>query len=334
MIDKFKTLMQDFAKSGEQKRLAEEFERLQEREQAAFKYIRRKLNQLLMLLGTLPLRPEELDDQTLIDVDPIGVVIDSFTQVLEHLHETNDQLKLVNDEIQAIFAAAGSSILVVDNTLQIKACNTKFRETFFQNSANVLGESCCRMLCGADEPPDSCTVRRIIDSRRPVQRTDWIFQDRTFEVSGSPIKDKFGQVTHVVLSYHDVTDRKRIEAALRDREDMFRNLFDQAHLMVHSIGADGRFKYVNQHWCDELGYDEEDLETLHLLDIIHPDHRDHCTVIFQELFSGKKGLTVQTVFVAKDGTAIEVEGTASSIVKQGQMEATSCIFRRRDAATV
>ena len=50
--------------------------------QEAVAYIRAKVDQLLALLGTCPLRPEELDDDTLIELDPIGIVAGSFTQVL------------------------------------------------------------------------------------------------------------------------------------------------------------------------------------------------------------------------------------------------------------
>ena len=59
----------------------------QERERVSFAYIRQKINQLLSLMGTLPLRPEELDDQHLITIDPIGIVTESFRQVLENLHK-------------------------------------------------------------------------------------------------------------------------------------------------------------------------------------------------------------------------------------------------------
>lgn len=50
----------------------------------ALKYVRAKINQLLEVMGTLPLRPEELDDASLLELDPIGILADSFAQVLEH----------------------------------------------------------------------------------------------------------------------------------------------------------------------------------------------------------------------------------------------------------
>ncbi|PLX86738.1 MAG: histidine kinase, partial [Desulfuromonas sp.] len=55
---------------------------MQGKEQSAIRYIRDKLNQLLQVMGTLPLKPEELDDETLLSLDPIGIVSDTFQQIL------------------------------------------------------------------------------------------------------------------------------------------------------------------------------------------------------------------------------------------------------------
>jgi hypothetical protein len=58
----------------------------------AFRYIRAKIDQLLAVMGTQPLRPEELDNETLIELDPLGIVAGAFSQVIEHLNETNHRL--------------------------------------------------------------------------------------------------------------------------------------------------------------------------------------------------------------------------------------------------
>ena len=44
-------------------------------QQEALLYIRAKVDQLLTVMGAIPLRPEELDDDTLIALDPIGAFV-------------------------------------------------------------------------------------------------------------------------------------------------------------------------------------------------------------------------------------------------------------------
>lgn len=74
--------------------LLREVQELRGKYATAMHYIRQKINQLLKVMGTAPLRSEELDDATLITLDPIGIISDSFAQVLGHMKETNEELRL------------------------------------------------------------------------------------------------------------------------------------------------------------------------------------------------------------------------------------------------
>lgn len=330
IIKKAKALSENFTGAAEINRLTAENNELLARERTAINYIRRKINQLLMVMGTLPLKPEELDDRTLLELDPIGIIADSFEQVLEHLNETNAKLQMANEEIQAILAAAGVGILVVDNRMRIQAYNPKLRELFLRNETDVIGETCCKMLCNQDKPPQNCTFTSIMTTRRSLHRPDWAFNDRHFEVAGAPIKNRFGEITHVVMVYNDITDRMRTEEALRESEKMYRNLFENAKDIIQSVAPNGSFLYVNPTWRETLGYSEEDVAWLSLPDIIDPECRDYCMSYFRDLLAGKRDGLVEAVFVAKDGRKIRVEGNVSCCLMDGKPAYTSGIFRKVD----
>ncbi len=317
-----------FAAAGELDRLARDNELLREREQTAVTYIRRKINQLLLVMGTLPLRPEELDDQTLLELDPIGIIADSFAQVLDHLNQTNDKLKLANREIQAILSAAGVGILVVNSEMRIEAFNQKLRELFLRDEGEIIGKPCYELLCKRQDPPESCTVEKVLASRVGAHLTAWEFGDRLFDVAGAPIRNRYGDVTNVVIVYHDITDRVRTEKALRETGEMYRNVFEHASDLIQSVSPDGTFNFVNRAWRETLGYNDAEVATLTLSDIIHPDHRDECLQNFRQLLAGARIDRVDTVFIARDGTPVPVEGNVSCIFANGSPVATSCIFRR------
>jgi len=82
-------------------------------------YIRDKVNQLLGVVGTIPLKPEELDDNTLLELDPIGIVSDAFAQIIDHLRVTNLRLRETHDELQAIFDSASVGIVLIDPNFRI-----------------------------------------------------------------------------------------------------------------------------------------------------------------------------------------------------------------------
>jgi len=197
--------------TGEQKSV----ERLRQREQQAFAYIRRKVNELLSIMGTAPLRPEELDDETLLELDPIGIIGTSFTQILDHLKDTNRELKEARDEIAAIFDTAGVGILVLDRKMRVSAYNKKQVEFFVKHDTDILGSTCCAVMCGRSGKGEGCTFEMVMAAGRPVHQKAWACHDRYFDVIGAPLRDGDGNISHVILSYNEITERKRAEERLR-----------------------------------------------------------------------------------------------------------------------
>ena len=310
------------------RRLTEEKDELSERERRAIGYIRRKINQLLMVMGTLPLRPEELDDGTLLELDPIGIISDSFAQVLEHLNETNEKLCGAQEEIQAILATAGVGIIVVDCDMKILAYNIKARELFFRDCTSVSGQACHNILCESEVPPGDCTFEKIMSTRIGIHQKNWTYKDRHYDVAGTPIKNKFGDITKVVLVYNDITDRKRTEDVLRESEEMYRNLFENANDLIQTIDAEGSLRYVNRAWCETLGYLKEEVVGLSFTDVIHPTRLAECLKTFERVTAGQKPAHFNTVFVNKRGEAVPLAGDISCSYSSGTPRTLCCIMRK------
>ena len=120
---------------------------------------------------------------------------------------------------------------------------------------------------------------------------------------------------------------KRAEEALRESEDRYRDLFENASDLIQSVAPDGTLVYVNRAWRETLGYGEEEMPDLSFLDIVHPDHRAHCRSMFGKVMSGEDSGRVETVFVSKDGREIVVEGSVSCRFSNGKPVSTRGIFR-------
>ena len=107
-------------------------------------YIWEKVNQLLQVMGTLPLKPEELDDETLLDLDPLGIIAGSFEQVLAHLKETNRELTITHNQLQAIFDATGVGISIIDREFRILRYNEKQRALLVDDGVGEVTGRYCR----------------------------------------------------------------------------------------------------------------------------------------------------------------------------------------------
>ena len=146
------------------------------------------------------------------------------------------------------------------------------------------------------------------------------------EITATP-KMRNGRVVGVLGIARDITKRKMMERALQESELKYRDLFENANDLIQSVAADGKFLYVNQTWREALGYAEEEVAGLTLLDIIHPDFRTHCTDLFSRVTAGEKLDRVEAVFVTKGGRSILVEGNVNCSIVDGAPLSTRGIFR-------
>jgi len=79
---------------------------------------------------------------------------------------------------------------------------------------------------------------------------------------------------HLLNMGLDITDRKRIEEALKESESRFRNAFDTSAIGMALVGLDGRLLQVNRSLCECIGYPEDELLAKTFKDLTHPEDLD------------------------------------------------------------
>jgi PAS domain S-box-containing protein len=85
------------------------------------------------------------------------------------------------------------------------------------------------------------------------------------------VRDPQGKALYYEGTVQDITERKRAEEALRESEDKFGNLADNAGLGIYLI-QDNMFTYVNRKFADMLGYRvDEIVDKMGPLDLTTPE---------------------------------------------------------------
>lgn len=145
------------------------------------------------------------------------------------------------------------------------------------------------------------------------------------EVTGIPVTYQGKPATQVVA--RDITESKQAAEALRQSEESYRDLFENANDLIQSLTPDGAFIYVNPAWQETLGYSEAEISQMNVFNIIHPDSLAHYFEVFRRVMSGEKIEQVETAFITKDGRKIWVEGSINCKFVNGNPLATRIIFR-------
>jgi len=159
-------------------------------------------------------------------------------------------------------------------------------------------------------------VKRIPDTYYEVPiithegKTVWIGQNVQLVMEGDT-------VVGFQAICRDVTDRKRAEEELRESEERYRAIFNNAAIGINLSDRDTRFLQVNSRSASMLGYTQEELKALTVLDITHPDHRELSMANLSDLIDGKVGsYRVQKRYVRKDGQEVWADVHVSAIHNQ------------------
>ena len=114
--------------------------------------------------------------------------------------------------------------------------------------------------------------------RRPDGEVRWVSHEC------APVLESGGRFLGTRGSNRDVTDRMRMQTALRESEARFRVLYEKAPLPYQSLDENGNFIEVNQAFLDVLGYARADVIGRNFSEFLAPDRADH----FKQNFPGSK----------------------------------------------
>ena len=137
--------------------------------------------------------------------------------------------------------------------------------------------------------------------------------ERVYESSLIPVRDGVPDVTAVVFTLRDVTERRRAEEALRDREQKYRLLAENSTDMISRHDPAGAYLYVSPACRRLLGYEPDELIGRSAYDLIHPDDRDEVSRVHSALLATSETFLVTFRTTRKDGSILWFETTTRTV---------------------
>lgn len=108
------------------------------------------------------------------------------------------------------------------------------------------------------------------------------------ELNIVPIANERGCFTHWVSVQRDITERKQIEAALRESEEKYRSVIDNVTEVIFQTDATGLWTFLNPAWTEITGFSIVESLGTNFIEYIHPEDRQRNIEFFQPLIKRKK----------------------------------------------
>ncbi len=99
-------------------------------------------------------------------------------------------------------------------------------------------------------------------------------EERTVLLSVDAIKNADGEILHSISVQRDITERKRAEEALRESEERYRKLVENATEGI-LVAQDRSIKFANPRIEEITSFTREELLSKPFLEFIHPDDREY-----------------------------------------------------------
>ncbi len=147
-------------------------------------------------------------------------------------------LRESEETARVILNATEDSLLLVDRNEVVMAANQITADRLGKQPEELIGKHLPELFSKEATSSRSARFAWMIETGEPVYHED-TYDGRVFGVSFFPVFDDYGQVARVVISANDITERRKMEEALRESEETARVMMDATPSSMALIDSNG-----------------------------------------------------------------------------------------------
>ncbi len=247
--------------------------------------------------------------------------------VLKSLRRSNVEKELVQSRKQLLACFQNTPNVAVqwyNSEGEVLFWNHASERIFGWTAEEAIGKHLNQLVYSEDDSEFWLNKLRNADMTNPVvEPVEWSFRYR----DGSegccistffPIPS-FDTAPWYVCMDVEITQRKQTEKALKESEERYHTLFNQASDAIFINDATGRFLDMNERACQMAGFTKEQLQKKNITELYTGDELAHRPIMWKELLAGERTELERTLMRA-DGTLIPIEVTAQ-MLKDGRIMA-------------
>ncbi len=238
----------------------------------------------------------------------------------EEIESTNEELLTINQELQlrndqlteaygyaeAIFDTISEATVILDRDLSVKSANRAFYSIFRVRQEDTEGKLLYDL---GNRQWDIPQLRQMLESVIGQNANVQSFEvTHTFPEIGEKVMRLNARkvVQHqrqeaVLLAVEDITDHRRAQQLLEERQAWFSDLMNNAPTLIWVSAPDTTFSFVNRAWLDFTGYPADEAIGQSLSLNIHPDDQDSYLAVYATNFLRRQPFSTEYRLKRQDG---------------------------------
>lgn len=209
----------------------------------------------------------------------------------------------MNDKkCEILFDAISDAVVVTDEACSITRANRAFSDLTGLPWEEIIGKKCYTLIRGADSPHENCPQKELLMSRQKVEREIYEpYLKKHLSCTLYPVPDEDRNVRQIIHIYKDVTEQKRLDAALKNTKETILSVYEHSPYPIGIMKADYTFKYVNPKMSDMIGKPAGELLGKQCYRVVHGREAVCADCIVEEVKRRKTPLTEEKHLIAPDG---------------------------------
>jgi len=230
-------------------------------------------------------------------------------QAEEALRESERRYRTLVDNIDL-------AINLIDADRNIVMVNAVHSRDFKRPISEVIGKKCFREFEKRDAVCPHCPGSQTIVTGQPAEaETEGVRDDGSrFQVrlQTFPIFGQDGKVTAFIEVAEDISERKRMEEALRESEKKYRTILETMEDGYFEVDLRGNLTFFNEALCRIHGRSPDEMISLDNRQFTSPETAKRIYAIFNKVYrTGIPATIVDYEIMRKDGSMAMIEESAS-----------------------
>ncbi len=235
----------------------------------------------------------------------LAAIATDNVQMLERERQLRLRAEMSEERYRTLAEAAQDAIFIVNRDDRVEYVNSFAASQFGNRAEELIGRTRAALFPPHVAEYQTRTLNEVFETGNSTyneMKTVYPTGEIWIGTRLVPIRNAVGEVRAVLGIARDITERKQAEEALRQSEEHFRSLIENATDLITVVREDGTILYESPSVKRLLGYQPEELVSRNGFEMIHPDDltilMDRLPAVLQDVGTSQ---TIELRIQRKDG---------------------------------